>query len=716
MKKIKRKAAVFGFSMLFTLIAYMAVGIRTAYFLIPAAIVITAAAVIKRSSLTHLIALIGTAVLCAFLILLFYNEVYYRPSLELTGENRTVTGTVCEYPSDSGSSFVTLKNCTVDNTKTKSRIKLWFSDEYQLKPGDKLRFQSTKLYVSADETNKYFFHSLSDRNWLNCTAFDELTVEPAGKRTVTELIASLRSSVKKKILLSAFPGERTSVICALLTGDQSYIPQKYKNDFRRAGISHILAVSGMHLSIWSGVLFLIFQRRTRTRKWGNIAAIVFIVLYCFFTGLSPSVLRASVMLITVYAAAFFNKHADALNSLGLSAIFLLFYDPWLAGNISFLLSFFATFGIVAVSPVFFLRKKEDEKRIVSFFRKYGNAVIVSFCVIFAILPFTAFFFGYISVLSPISALLCTPPAEGIMVLTGLAMIFPSGSFLFRLFFSAADLLTAVMLRLSVFFSEVPWGVFSLREGYITGWFILTCISLFLVYVLTRGKFRPMAITALICTAAIICTGFASHLNGRNDVNLYVPAGEGRLSAALTFNNGKYAVLIGTGGGYSAKSGISSFMMTNEVDDIDLVIIPDVPDKTEDILPDIKDYFSFGEIVMEEEAGKIHAADGVTYKDSVTLTPGDGITFSYETFKNGWAGILTVQDKKIVFLDTDAETSETLSEEYRSGDTVICKQSDLPGIDTSLFGQTVTTGNINDNIDDNVFDLTEKDYICTFRRE
>ena len=94
----------------------------------------------------------------------------------------------------------------------------------------------------------------------------------------------------------------------------------------------------MHLSIWTGLIFLILRKKAVSKPYVGILLIIFIILFCFFTGLSPSVLRAGIMQISLYLGAIFRKRAEPVNSLGLATAVLLISNPFLAGNVSFLLS------------------------------------------------------------------------------------------------------------------------------------------------------------------------------------------------------------------------------------------------------------------------------------------------------------------------------------------------------------------------------------------
>lgn len=150
----------------------------------------------------------------------------------------------------------------------------------------------------------------------------------------------------KKFISS--PRER-AIVTALVLGVTDGLDNELQNAYAASGAMHILAVSGLHVSIIYGIL-LLFLRPLGKRSGGPwIIAIVSLVLlwgYAFITGLSPSVLRAVAMFSFVAIAKPLNKNTNIYNTLAASAFFLLLYDPLLIMSVGFQLSYLAVLGIV----------------------------------------------------------------------------------------------------------------------------------------------------------------------------------------------------------------------------------------------------------------------------------------------------------------------------------------------------------------------------------
>lgn len=139
--------------------------------------------------------------------------------------------------------------------------------------------------------------------------------------------------------------EKAELLKGILLGDNSGIDKDLKNDFRISSISHILAVSGMHVAyIVIGMNLLLKSKISKNKT--KIIIIIFLVFYMFITGFSPSVVRACVMQILILIAGLVHRKNDTMNSLSLSLILILIYNPFLIMNIGLQFSYIGTIGIL----------------------------------------------------------------------------------------------------------------------------------------------------------------------------------------------------------------------------------------------------------------------------------------------------------------------------------------------------------------------------------
>ena len=140
------------------------------------------------------------------------------------------------------------------------------------------------------------------------------------------------------------------LICAMLLGEKSSLDEENKNLYQRNGISHILAISGLHLTLLGSGVVRCLRRIVGGKKRVAFFAVFIMSLYCVFTGNSISTIRATIMFALSLIAEMVGRSYDSLSALGLAAILQLFMNPYVLNNSGFLLSFLAVIGVTFVAP------------------------------------------------------------------------------------------------------------------------------------------------------------------------------------------------------------------------------------------------------------------------------------------------------------------------------------------------------------------------------
>lgn len=159
------------------------------------------------------------------------------------------------------------------------------------------------------------------------------------------------------------------LIGAMLLGEKSNLNSEDKSLYQRNGISHILAISGLHLSLLGMGIYKVLLRILPGKKQAAGLCIIIMSLYCVFTGNSISTCRATIMFALSLLAIILNRSYDSLSALGLTAILQLFTNPYVLNNSGFLLSFLAVIGVVFLAPrlqqLFSCKKKSEKSLCVS---------------------------------------------------------------------------------------------------------------------------------------------------------------------------------------------------------------------------------------------------------------------------------------------------------------------------------------------------------------
>ena len=187
-------------------------------------------------------------------------------------------------------------------------------------------------------------------------------------------------------------------LSALIVGNRDDLSGSVKLDFARLGISHVLALSGMHLAILSLALNSLLTRVGVKKKLRVIIMITSISFYIALTGFSASVLRSGLMLIISGAIFLLSSKADAVTSLFISVFLIVLFNPTAVFDLSLWLSAFATLGVIAFSEIA-EKPDKDTGLLVKMLIALKNGCLISVFAFAATFAFTALRFDGFSVIS-----------------------------------------------------------------------------------------------------------------------------------------------------------------------------------------------------------------------------------------------------------------------------------------------------------------------------
>jgi competence protein ComEC len=167
-------------------------------------------------------------------------------------------------------------------------------------------------------------------------------------------ILRLRQHLEQQVERYIRDDASAQIAKALLLGQKKDLDEEIGAAYATAGAMHVLAVSGLHVGMVYGFIFLFFKphRAARYQRVVLLSAVVLLIwLYAALTGLSPSVLRAAAMFTFISLAQMKSRNPSIFNPLALSAMLLLLYDPFLVYAVGFQLSYTALLGILLFQPI-----------------------------------------------------------------------------------------------------------------------------------------------------------------------------------------------------------------------------------------------------------------------------------------------------------------------------------------------------------------------------
>lgn len=239
-----------------------------------------------------------------------------------------------------------LKNNSVCGKQIKSRILL--KTKEKLEYGDKLKVNATlKLPDSVRNKNTFnYAEYLRTQNVYITADAEEIKVISNSNLFIVEKISFLIRNKVREFTNETLNETNASILNALIIGDDSRINYSLTEDYKKAGMLHLLVVSGGHTVFLIALLKFIFSFIKISNNMSKYLYIFVIFIYIFITGGSSSILRAGIGIIIVIIGGLIGRQNDGFTTLGLVAFILLINNPNVLFSLSFLLSFGGVIGIM----------------------------------------------------------------------------------------------------------------------------------------------------------------------------------------------------------------------------------------------------------------------------------------------------------------------------------------------------------------------------------
>lgn len=312
----------------------------------------------------------------------------------------TVVGRVTDSVQEGNFSYNIILDDVKINGSDDKNISLYLKcgNGERIKAGDRLAFEtqleSVSLWTLKNFNTYYFRNDIGYRGEINAKY---VTILEGG----VKLDEKIRLAVKGK-LFQNLSQENAGLCYALLFGDKVEIASETLNNYKNAGVIHILAVSGLHVSFLLS-LILGLMKLCRVNRYVSFATTSFLIIFfAYLCAFTPSVVRAGLMGIFFMLSKITGRRYDSLSSLGLAGSIILIFSPLTAFDIGFLMSVFCVFGICILSKIFmkfFVKFMPD---------KISSPLAVSLASQVVTLPFLAYFGGEYNFLSPFVNLIVVP--------------------------------------------------------------------------------------------------------------------------------------------------------------------------------------------------------------------------------------------------------------------------------------------------------------------
>lgn len=341
--------------------------------------------------------------------------------------------------------------------------------------------------------------------------------------------------LKNKVIKHVNSYKDSTYLYAFILGKTELISDEVLTSYRENGISHLFALSGLHVSIFSSILLFILKKLRFKEILNYVLIFIFLLLFSFITGFSPSILRATLLFFLLGVNKVFYLNIRTLDILYLVFIILVIINPFIIYNLSFILSFTAAFFLIFSSDLL-----KGKNYFVSLFK-------VSLLSYFASLPLSIYYFGYTNLLGTILNLVFVPLVS--FVVFPLTLL----TFIISKFYSILNITTNLLESLSLLFNKFKIIIYFPRINLI---FVFIYLSILMLYIKFKKK---------ICLYLIIVLLIFFKIRPYMDSNTYIyyiDVGQGDSILVLTPHLNKI-ILIDTGGIVSFNENYKSNIVKNK---------------------------------------------------------------------------------------------------------------------------------------------------------
>ncbi len=440
-----------------------------------------------------------------------YDAIYLRTARDYDGATQTLTVEVSDFSYENSYGVVTEGYTELDAKRY--RVRVYTGESQELIPGRTVSGQFRLRYTASGGQEDPTYHR-GEGIFLLAYGASELEYRAREKMQLRDLPAYLRKNILD-ILDQVFPEDTAAFAKALLLGDCTDIDYKTDTAFKLSGIRHVIAVSGLHVSILFSLIYILTGRK---RLWNVLLGMPLLLLFAAMAGFTPSINRACLMQAILILATLVPREYDAPTALAFAVLVMLLGNPQSIVSVGFQLSVASVAGIfLFYGPIeSWMQKRIGQHKGIRarLEATFTSSVSVSLSALVLTAPLSTVYFGTVSLVSVLTNLLTLWVTNFVfcgVILTCLvaACYAPAGMVLawllswpIRFVIAAAKLLAAL-----------PLSAVYTQSIYILVW-VVACYVLLAVFLLSKQR-RPavLACCILISLAAALAASWLEPKTG-----------------------------------------------------------------------------------------------------------------------------------------------------------------------------------------------------------
>ena len=496
----------------------------------------------KRKRMIALVLALGVSFGSCYTLL--YHAVFIQPAQRYVETEQEVTVTLCAYPEEHiyGAKCVAYMDV---GAAAPVKVQL-YGDEtlFSCKPGDRVTAEASVRSASMIRGERITSFTANGVHLLLYSRGD-LQIEPAQRMPLQYLPLAFSVLLQEKIV-QIYQGEAQTLMIALLTGARADFDDALYSLLSETGLTHVTAVSGMHCVF----LFAMIRMVVKNQKRATLIGLPVLFFFMLMVGVAPSVARSCFMLALLSIAPLLHRENDSVTTMGFALVLILLHNPCAAASISLQLSFLSVAGILLFSDrlcrmlqAWFARGSSKHRGVL---QVVLSAVSVTIGASVFTIPLSAYYFDCVSLISPLSNLLCLWAISfafgaGVLSVAVSFLSIPVAAVIAILPAAALDYFLAVARLLA----EIPYHALYTNNPYLVGW-LFYVYAMIAVLFLMKNKRTRTTLMSLALAASTLCLVVALPIaaNGRASMTAHVlNVGQGE---AILFSSGGETALVDCG--------------------------------------------------------------------------------------------------------------------------------------------------------------------------
>lgn len=499
-----------------------------------------------------------------------FDALYLQTARGYDGETVSAVATVSDYSFETQFGVAVDGKISLDGKSYKARI--YLTDYSELSPGDTIQADFRLRLTTRDSLQGSTYHQ-GDGIFLLAYTRSDAKIQKAQSVPLKYYPAKLRREITS-LLDNTFPADTLAFARALLLGDGNLLDYETDTAFKLSGVRHVIAVSGLHVSILFSLVYLVSGRR---RFLTAILGIPVLFLFAAIAGFTPSVMRACIMQGLVVVGVMVKKEYDPPTALAFAVLTMLAVNPMTITSVSFQLSVGCVIGIL----LFYEKINAYLLKLCKCPKGHGwkarvlrwlcSSVSITLSAMVFTTPLSAVYFGTVSLVGIITNLLTlwiiSAIFYGIMLACVAGAVYlPAGMLIARIVSWGIRYVQLVAKLMA----SVPFSAVYTCSKYIVVWLVFSYI-LIGIFLVSKKK-MPGLLAVCIVLMLIACIGVSCMVPCMDDYRVTVfDVGQGQ--AVLVQSDGKH-YLVDCGGDSPAIAAdtVAAELLSQGINRLDGVIL------------------------------------------------------------------------------------------------------------------------------------------------